>query len=95
MNNKCWSIQWISCDNDIYEQIERSDIYLNVTHLLNDINEIIEDKKRDIEEDNVEPPLLFGAFTKVNLINMEIGDYMPLWKYNDSMVVVVARSIAL
>jgi hypothetical protein len=94
MKNKCWAIQWIYAESDMYEQIDTTGIYLNPKHLLNAINEIIQDKKRDIEVDGVEPPSEFGEFTEKILNEMEIGDNLPLLRYNDAMVIVVARPIS-
>ncbi len=94
MNNKCWAIQWISAESDMYEQIDTTGIYLSTRSVLNAINEIIEDKKRDIEEDGVKPPRQFGEFDEEILSNMKIGDNLPLWSYCDTMVIVVARPIS-
>ena len=94
MNNKCWAIQWISSESDMYEQIDTTGIYLNQKNLVKAINEIIQDKKRDIEEEGVEPPSKFGEFTEEILNKMNIGDDLPLWKYDDAMVLVVARPIS-
>ena len=94
MNNKCWAIQWISAESEMYEQIDTTGIYLNPTHILKAINEIIQDKKRDIEEDGVMAPREFGVFTENMLNEMKIGDDLPIWRYNDAMVLVVARPIS-
>jgi len=91
MNNKCWAIQWISSGSDMYEQIDTTGIYLSARSVLNAINEIIEDKKRDIEVDGVPPPKYFGEFSEEILANIKIGDNQVIFSYHDAMVIVVAR----
>jgi hypothetical protein len=94
MNNKCWAIQWISAESDMYEQIDTTGVYLSTRSVLKAINEIIQDKKRDIEEEGVMSPSKFGEFTEEILNEMKIGDDLPLWRYHDAMVIVVARPIS-
>lgn len=94
MWSKCWAIQWISAESDVYEQIDTTGIYLTTKSLLTAINEIIQDKKRDVEEDGVKPPSKFGEFTEEILNAMNIGDNLPLWTYFGEIVVIVARPIS-
>ena len=94
MNNKCWAIQWISAESDMYDRIDITGVYLSTLSVLKAINEIIQDKKRDIVEEGVIAPSKFGEFTEEILNEMKIGDHLPLWKYDDAMVLVVARPIS-
>jgi hypothetical protein len=88
---KVWAIQWISANSNMYEQIDTTAIYSSAASVLTAINEIIADKKRDIEVDGAEPPKRFGVFTEEQLNNMDIDRWERIWEYSDEIVVVTAR----
>jgi hypothetical protein len=90
---KCWSIQWLSMYDDMYEQIDTTAIYSTAKSVLTAINEIIQDKKRDIEEDGVRPPREFGVFTEERLNKMNPDSWEMSWKYHDELVIVTARQM--
>jgi len=91
--SKCWAIQWISAESDMYEQIDTTAIYSSATSVLTAINEIIADKKRDIEVDGVQAPRKFAVFTEDILNEMKIGSWETIWAYNDALVIVTARQM--
>jgi len=90
---KCWAIQWISAESDMYEQIDTTAIYSSATSVLTAINEIIADKKRDIEVDNVPAPREFAVFTEDILNEMKIDSWETIWAYHDALVIVTARQM--
>ena len=90
---KCWAIQWISADSDMYEQIDTTAIYSSAASALNAINDIIADKKRDIEVDGVAPPREFAVFTEERLNAMKPDTWEMIWEYDDEIVIVSARQI--
>lgn len=91
--SKCWAIQWISAESDMYEQIDTTAIYSTAKSVLTAINEIIEDKKRDIEVDGVPEPREFGVFTEERLNKMKPDDWEMIWSYHDAIVIVTARQM--
>ena len=91
--SKCWTIQWISAESDMYDQIDTTAVYSTAKSVLTAINEIIEDKKRDIDVDGVPEPMEFGVFTEERLNKMDIEGWETIWRYSDAMVIVVARQI--
>ena len=91
--SKCWTIQWISAESDMYDQIDTTAVYSSAKSVLSAINEIIEDKKRDIEVDGVPEPMEFGVFTEERLNKMYINGWETIWRYSDAMVIVVARQM--
>jgi hypothetical protein len=95
MTTKCWTIQWISAERKIYEQIDTAAVYSTAKAVLTSINEIIEDKKRDIEVDGVSPPKEFGVFTEEVLNKMNPDNWLTIWKYDDyeQFVIVCARQM--
>lgn len=95
MTTKCWTIQWISAERKIYEQIDTTAVYYNAKAVLRAINEIIKDKKRDIEVDGVRPPEYFGVFTEEILNDIEVDGWLTIWIYDDyeQFVLVCARQL--
>ena len=91
--SKCWTIQWISSGSDMYEQIDTTAVYSSAASVLKAITYVIQDKKRDIDEDGVEPPRQFGVFTEDRLNDMNYDDFETIWTYSDAMVIVTARQI--
>lgn len=91
--SKCWAIQWISSESDMYEQIDTTAIYSTAKSVLIAINEIIEDKKRDIDVDCVPAPREFGVFTENMLNEMNPDDWVMIWYYHDAIVIVTARQM--
>ena len=91
--SKCWAIQWISAESDMYEQIDTTAIYSSAKSVLTAINEIIDDKKRDIEVDGVVAPRKFAVFTEDRLNAMKVDSWETIWEYHDALVIVTARQM--
>lgn len=77
----------------MYEQIDTTAIYSTAKSVLEAINEIIKDKKRDIEVDGVTAPRKFALFTEERLNAMKPDSWEIIWEYHDALVIVTARQM--
>jgi len=77
----------------MYDQIDTTAVYSSAASVLKAITYIIQDKKRDIDVDGVEPPREFGVFTENMLNDMKFDDWKPIWEYSDTMLIVTARQM--